>query len=49
MRPITSLRLFSDARLAFGTYLYGGTNGQFIIPLPRGCVTPEGDPVEGGL
>ncbi|KAK3266324.1 hypothetical protein CYMTET_25048 [Cymbomonas tetramitiformis] len=38
-RPITSLRLFSDARLAFGAQLYGGTNGAFAIPLPRGCVT----------
>lgn len=37
-RPIVSLRLFSDARIAFGCDLYGTSNGAFAIPLPRGCV-----------
>eukprot|EP01084_Bolivina_argentea_P055435 101643_1 len=37
-RPIVTLRLFSDARIAFGTDLYGSSNGIFSIPLPRGCV-----------
>ncbi|KAK9802889.1 hypothetical protein WJX73_002092 [Symbiochloris irregularis] len=39
MRPITSLRLFSDSRLSFGTQLYGYTNGAFSVDMPRGCVT----------
>ena len=34
-RPIYSLRLFSDARLSFGTQLYGYTNGAFCIDMPR--------------
>jgi len=38
-QPIYSLRLFSDSRLAFGTQLYGFTNGTFCIPMPRGCIT----------
>eukprot|EP01084_Bolivina_argentea_P055436 101644_1 len=37
-RPIITIRLFSDARIAFGTDLYGCSNGTFSIPLPRGCV-----------
>eukprot|EP01084_Bolivina_argentea_P248752 416165_1 len=37
-RPIVTLRLFSDARIAFDTDLYGCSNGAFSIPLPRGCV-----------
>jgi len=38
-RPIHSLRLFSDSRLSFGTQLYGYTNGAFVVPMPRGCMT----------
>eukprot|EP01083_Nonionella_stella_P021177 58727_1 len=37
-RPIVTIRLYSDARIAFGTDLYGTSNGIFSIPLPRGCV-----------
>eukprot|EP01083_Nonionella_stella_P080132 220009_1 len=37
-RPVITVRLFSDARIAFGTDLYGTTNGKVSIPLPRGCV-----------
>lgn len=38
MQPIFTVRLFSDARLSFGSQLYGFCNGAFVIPLPRGCV-----------
>ena len=37
-KPIFTLRLFSDARLSFGSQFYGFCNGAFIIPLPRGCI-----------
>jgi len=37
-QPIYTLRLFSDARLSFGSQFYGFCNGAFIIPLPRGCI-----------
>eukprot|EP01084_Bolivina_argentea_P055437 101646_1 len=37
-RPIVTVRLFSDARIAFGTDLYGTSNGLFSVPLPRGMV-----------
>lgn len=39
LRPIVSLRLFSDSRLSFGTQLYGYTNGLCCVQMPRGCVT----------
>lgn len=32
------MRLFSDARLSFGSQFYGFCNGAFIVPLPRGCI-----------
>ncbi|GLI69492.1 hypothetical protein VaNZ11_014126, partial [Volvox africanus] len=38
-RPIYSLRLFSDSRLSFGGHLFGNTNNDFFVPMPRGCVT----------
>jgi hypothetical protein len=38
-RPITSLRLFSDCRLSFGSQLYGFSNSEFFVPMPRGAVT----------
>ena len=38
-RPIVTLRLFSDSRLSFGGRLLGCCNGEFVIPMPRGCVT----------
>lgn len=37
-QPIYTVRLFSDARLSFGSQLYGFCNGAFVIPLPRGCI-----------
>lgn len=37
-RPITTVRLFSPSRLSFGCILYGTSNGQFTVPLPRGCI-----------
>ncbi len=37
-QPIFSLRLFSDARLSFGSQYYGFCNSAFGIPLPRGCI-----------
>ena len=36
VRPIYSVRLFSDSRLAFGGVLYGYTNNAFFVPMPRG-------------
>lgn len=38
IQPIYTLRLFSGARLSFGSQFYGFCNGAFIIPLPRGCI-----------
>jgi len=38
-QPIFSLRVFSDARLSFGSQLYNYCNGAFSIPMSRGCVT----------
>ena len=38
MKPIFSMRLFSDCRLSFGSQFYGFCNGAFSVPLPRGCV-----------
>ena len=38
-RPIVTLRLFSDSRLSFGGRLLGCCNPEFIVPMPRGCVT----------
>lgn len=38
-RPITSLRLFSDSRLSFGSQLYGFTNSEFFVPMARGAIT----------
>lgn len=38
-QPIYSLRIFSDARLAFGSQLYNFCNGAFCIPMSRGTVT----------
>jgi hypothetical protein len=35
-RPIYSLRLFSDSRLSFGGHLFGSTNNDFFVPMPRG-------------
>ena len=37
-RPITTLRLFSDSRLAFDLKWFGKVNGLIYVPLPRGCV-----------
>lgn len=37
-RPITTVRLFSDSRLSFGSKLFGFTNSEFYVPLPRGCI-----------
>ena len=37
-QPIFSVRLFSDARLSFGSQYYGYCNSAFAIPLPRGCI-----------
>jgi len=38
-RPIVTLRLFSDSRLSFGGRLLGCCNSEFVVPMPRGCVT----------
>ena len=38
-RPITTVRLFSDSRLSFGSKDFSMTNSLFFIPMPRGCVT----------
>ena len=35
-QPIFSLRVFSDARLSFGSQLYTFCNGAFCVPLSRG-------------
>lgn len=42
-QPIFTLRVFSDARLSFGSQLYSFCNGAFSIDLPRGamCVMLE--------
>ena len=37
-QPIYSLRIFSDARLSFGSQLYSFCNGAFCVDLPRGCI-----------
>lgn len=37
-QPIFTLRVFSDARLSFGSQLYSFCNGAFCIDLPRGAV-----------
>ncbi|KAK9815454.1 hypothetical protein WJX72_003907 [[Myrmecia] bisecta] len=37
-RPITSLRLFSDSRLSFGTSIFGSGPASFYCDMPRGCV-----------
>ena len=38
-QPIFSLRIFSDARLSFGSQLYNFCNGAFSVPMSRGCIT----------
>eukprot|EP01016_Furgasonia_blochmanni_P042581 TRINITY_DN5663_c0_g1_i5.p1 TRINITY_DN5663_c0_g1~~TRINITY_DN5663_c0_g1_i5.p1 ORF type:complete len:831 (+),score=111.95 TRINITY_DN5663_c0_g1_i5:560-3052(+) len=38
-QPIFTLRIFSDARLSFGSQYYGFCNGAFCIPMLRGCIT----------
>ncbi|EAR89307.2 hypothetical protein TTHERM_00371220 (macronuclear) [Tetrahymena thermophila SB210] len=37
-QPIFTFKLFSDARLSFGSQLYGFCNSAFVIPMPRGSV-----------
>eukprot|EP00943_MAST-04B_sp_MAST-4B-sp1_P009380 g9380.t1 len=38
-QPITSLRLFSDCRLSFGSKTHAGFDSSFFIPMSRGDVT----------
>jgi hypothetical protein len=37
-RPVITLRLFSDSRLAFGSQYFGMVNTPFFVPLPRGAI-----------
>lgn len=37
-QPIYTVKLDSDARLSFGSQLYGFCNGAFTIPCPRGVI-----------
>ena len=44
-QPITSLRLFSDCRLSFGSKTHAGLDSSFFVPMLRGDVTlmePDG-------
>ena len=38
-QPVSSLRLFSDCRLSFGSKTYAGLDSCFFIPMLRGDVT----------
>ncbi|EGR34097.1 hypothetical protein IMG5_024190 [Ichthyophthirius multifiliis] len=38
MQPIFTFKLFSDARLSFGSQFYGFCNSAFVIPMPRGSI-----------
>ena len=38
-QPVSSLRLFSDCRLSFGSKTYAGLDSSFFIPMLRGDVT----------
>jgi len=38
-RPIYSLRIYSDCRLAFGSKDFAMVNSLFFVPMARGCIT----------